>query len=93
MSILQRIKQKVLEDNYAFSSHAIEEMENDEIMLFEREDVRKCLLTGTIRKREVASNGTKYVICGKTIDGYFLEAVVMFRNDGKLFILTNYILD
>ena len=91
-SVLQRIRQKILQKEFVFSSHAIDEMLEDEICPFAVEDVKRCLLSGSIRKRETDFNGTKYTIRGETSDG-LMEVVVRFRADGKLFIITNYIVE
>ena len=92
-SLLQRIRQKILQNKYVLSSHAVDEMISDEIKPFGVDDVMNCLLSGKIRKREVDLNGTKYTISGETLDGWQLEVVIRFRADGKLLIITNYIAD
>ncbi|HSK72774.1 MAG TPA: DUF4258 domain-containing protein [Pyrinomonadaceae bacterium] len=92
-SVLQRIRQKILQKQFVFSSHAIDEMLEDEIKPFDVDEVKKCLLSGSIRKREIDINGSKYTISGKTSDGWLLEVVVRFRTDGKLLIITNYIVE
>lgn len=92
-SVLQKIRQKILQKQYVFSSHAIDEMIEDEIKPFEIDDVKHCLISGIVRKRETDFNGTKYTVLGETNDGWQLEVVVRFRADGKLLIITNYIVD
>ncbi len=92
-SILQKIRQKVLQNKYVVSSHAIDEMISDEIKPFGVDDVLSCLRSGGIRKKEIDLNGTKYTISGETLDGWELEVVVRFRTDEKLLVITNYIVD
>lgn len=89
-SILQRIRQKILQNQFVISSHAIDEMIEDEIRPFNVEEVKKCLLSGSIRKREIDLSGTKYTISGEVSDGWLMEVVVRFREDGKLLVITNY---
>ncbi|MDQ3633604.1 MAG: DUF4258 domain-containing protein [Acidobacteriota bacterium] len=92
-TLLQRIRQKVLQNKYVISSHAIDEMINDEIKPFGVDDVLNCLRVGKIRKKEVDFNGTKYTVSGETLDGWQLEVVIRFRTDKKLLIIANYIVD
>lgn len=50
-SVLQRIKQKIFQSQFVFSSHSIDEMLEDEIRPFDVEEVKKCLLSGSLRKK------------------------------------------
>jgi len=92
-SVLQRIRQKVLQLDLVFSSHAIDEIIKDEFSPFDVQDVKVCLLSGSIRKKETDFNSTKYTILGKSSDGWLMEVVVRFRADGKLFVITNYMVE
>ncbi len=67
MAVLQRIQQKIVGRTYYLSSHAEEEMFDDEL---ERADVENAILKGRIEKKLTEDRrGTRYRIQGPALDG------------------------
>ena len=88
MRVLRRIRQAVRERQYRISSHANEEMSNDELVL---EDIERILLTGEIR-RTLADDprGDRYEIVGDAIDGRRGCVVCRFLPSDVLLLITIY---
>lgn len=64
---LQAIRQKVIEREYYLSSHAEDEMINDNL---ERDDIETAILKGRIEKKLTQDiRGTRYRIEGPSKDG------------------------
>lgn len=88
MRVLQRMRQAVHEQRYRISSHANEEMSDDEL---EAKDIENIVLTGKIgRKFTRDPRGTRYEIVGNTTDGRSAYAVCRFLPSGILLIITAY---
>ncbi len=67
MRILYRIRQSICEQRYRISSHANEEMSEDEL---ESNDIENIIFTGKIiKKYTLDPRGTRYEIYGNTTDG------------------------
>jgi hypothetical protein len=91
MNELERIRQVVHEQRYRISSHANEEMSDDDL---ESHDVEQVLLTGTIRRRLTHDpRGTRYEVTGDTTDGRQAAVVCRFLTSGWLLIITVYELE
>jgi len=77
--------------NYVVSTHAAEELEDDELSIL---DLENMVLTGQIteRQRDVQTREIKCVVSGVTLDGNHAQAVVKVGFTGKLIILTVYVL-
>ena len=91
MNELERIRQAVHEQHYRISSHANEEMSDDDL---ESHDVEQVLLTGAITRRLTHDpRGTRYEVTGDTADGRQAAVVCRFLASGWLLIVTAYELE
>ena len=90
MATLQRIRQKIINREYYMSSHAEEEMLDDDL---ERKDLENAILKGWIeRKMTEDIRGIRYRIEGPTRDGRLIHVLCRFREDANLIIITVYAL-
>jgi hypothetical protein len=90
MAILQRIRQRIIDREYYLSSHAEEEMLDDEL---ERKDVENAILKGRIEKKFTEDiRGTRYRIEGPILDGRIIQVLCRFREDANLIVITVYAL-
>ena len=90
MPTLQRIRQKIIDRKYYLSSHAEEEMLDDEL---ERNDIENAILNGRIEKILTEDmRGTRYRIEGPALDGRLIHVICRFRNEANLIIITLYAL-
>ena len=90
MSILQRIRQRIIDRNYYLSSHAEDEMYDDGL---ERYDVEHAILKGRIQKKLSKDiRGTRYRIEGPAKDGRLVHVICRFKEDENLIIITVYVL-
>jgi hypothetical protein len=84
----RRIRRAVREDNYEFSMHALEEMDDDDLT---EADVRRVLLNGSL-EAELTDDprGIRFVMRG-TSQGIEIEIVCRFLPlSGRLRIITVY---
>ena len=89
MRILSKIRQAVREENYRISSHANEEMSEDDL---EAKDIENIILTGKIvRKFTHDPRGTRYKILGDSTDGRQAYVVCRFLPSKVLLIITAYL--
>ncbi len=89
MTVIQRIRQKVIDREYYLSSHAEDEMWADEL---ERSDVENAILKGRVQKRMTKDpRGTRYRVEGPTRDGRLIHVVCRFA-EGSLLMVTVYAL-
>jgi hypothetical protein len=88
--ILRLIHQKVRALEYVMTLHAEEEMNEDELSIF---DVEHVLLSGKIveRQRDHRSNDWKYLVQGLTEDNETATVVVKLSTSGRLVIITVYV--
>jgi len=86
---LKRMQEKVRCLDYLMSTHAEEEMEDDDLTIF---DVEEVILTGEIieRQRDHATNEWKYLIRGQ-INGDEAVVVTKLSLTGRLIIITVYL--
>jgi len=90
MTRIQRIRQKIIDRAYYLSSHAEDEILDDEL---ERDDVEHAILRGRIqRKLSEDRRGTRYRIEGPAKDGRLLHVICRFKAEGNLIIITVYTL-
>jgi len=90
MRTLQRIRQKVIDREYYLSSHAEDEMLDDDL---ERIDVENAILKGRIEKKLTEDiRGTRYRVEGPASDGRFVHVLCRFKEDANLVIITVYAL-
>jgi len=90
MSIIQRIRQKVIDRAYYLSSHAEEEMWADHL---ERADLEHAILKGGIEKRMIQDfRGTRYRIEGPSLDFRIIHVICRFDEKSELLVITVYAL-
>ena len=88
MDILQRIRRAVREQKYRISSHANEEMSDDEL---EARDIESIIFTGRVARRFTRDpRGTRYEVISNTPDGRRGGVVCRFLPSGVLLIITAY---
>ncbi len=88
MRALQRIQRAMREQRYRISSHANEEMSEDNLVA---KDVENVILRGrVIRKFTRDPRGTRYEIAGHTLGGRRARVVCRFLPSGVLLIITAY---
>lgn len=70
--------------------HAEEEMDDDELTIF---DIERCILTGKIteRQKDRVTEEWKYVIEGQSVVGNAIGTVTKLSATGKLIIITVYL--
>ena len=89
--ILDKMREKIRDRQYIMTTHAEEEMDEDELTIF---DVESVILTGKIieRQRDEETREHKYLVQGEIVRGSIIAVVVAkFGLTGKLVILTVYI--
>ncbi|MGH8500103.1 MAG: DUF4258 domain-containing protein [Methylococcales bacterium] len=90
MSVIKKIRQQVIDRDYFMSSHAEEEMLDDNL---ERKDIENAILKGKIDKKMTHDErGTRYRIEGQARDGRGIHVICRFREDADLIIITVYAL-
>jgi len=89
-NIIGKFRRLVREEKYTISTHANEEMSDDELMAV---DVEQAILTGHVVNR--LSNdprGTRYEIAGNAADGRRVGVVCRIMATGWLIIITVYVI-
>ncbi|MDA0737848.1 MAG: DUF4258 domain-containing protein [Nitrospirae bacterium] len=90
MATLQRIRQKIIDREYYLSSHAEEELLDDDL---ERKDIENAILKGRIAKKMKEDiRGTRYRLEGPAWDGRSIQVLCRFKEDANLIIITGYAL-
>ena len=89
--ILKRMRDRIRGREYVMTLHAEEEMDNDDLSIF---DVESAILTGSIIERQVdrVSREPKYLVRGRAVAGE--ESIVVAAKlgpTGTLVILTVYV--
>ena len=86
---IRRIRLAVRQGRYAFSVHALEEMDDDRLL---ESDVNDVVMRGKIvAKLTDDPRGTRFVVRGTTVDGETeVEVVCRFLSSGILRIITVY---
>ena len=88
--ILKEMRDRIRRREYIMSMHAEEEMNDDDLSIF---DVEGCVLTGKIleRQKDVVTAEWKYRISGKSLSGNEVEVVAKLSPTGKVVIITVYV--
>jgi len=90
MSKIQKIQQRIIDRDYYMSSHAEEEMLDDDL---EREDIENAILKGRIEKKLTQDErGIRYRIEGPARDGRLTHVICRFRENANFIIITVYAL-
>ena len=88
MNILECIRRAVREQRYRISSHANEEMSEDDL---EAKDIECIIFGGRVARRFTRDpRGTHYEVIGDATDGRRGGAVCRFLRSGVLLIITAY---
>jgi len=87
---ITHIRELVHSLNYLVSTHAAEELEDENLTILDLENI---ILTGQIveRQRDRQTREVKSIIRGRTLDGLEAETVVKVGSIGALFIITVYL--
>ncbi len=87
--VLRQMRERVRTRQYVMTLHGEEEMDEDELSIF---DVESAILTGKIieRQKEQASGEWKYVLHGEAVAGDALMVVAKLSPTRKLVIITVY---
>ena len=87
--ILRRIQKLVKEKKYIMTEHAAEEMEADDLTIF---DVESAILTGkfTDRQRDSETREWKYVISGQSVAEDPVGVISKLTITDKVVIITVY---
>jgi len=85
--ILTRMREKVQNRQYVMAIHTEEEMDDDNLSIF---DIESGILTGNIRERQKEKDIAewKYVIEGQTLAGDTIAIAAKLSITGKLVIIT-----
>ncbi len=85
--ILKDMREKVRTRQYIMTLHAEDEMEDDELSIF---DIESVILTGEIveRQKEPQQDQWKYVLTGSCLSGEIACVVGRISITGKLVIIT-----
>lgn len=86
---INRLRDLIRSLNYAVSIHAAEELDDDNLTIF---DLENLILTGAIveRQRDRQTREVKYIVRGHTLSDVPTEAVVKIAPEGNLFVITVY---
>lgn len=85
------MREKIRQREYVMTIHADEEMDDDDLTIF---DVENAILTGKIieRQKDRETGEIKYLVRGETLDKReFPVVVTKFGFTGNLVILTVYV--
>jgi len=88
--ILKEMRDKIRRREYIISIHAEEEMNDDDLSIF---DIESCILTGKIleRQKDKVTGEWKYRINGQSLSGGEVEVVAKLSPTGKLVFITVYV--
>jgi hypothetical protein len=87
--VLKTMREKIRKKEYVMTLHAEEEMNNDDLTIYE---VESGILTGEIveRQKDRETGESKYRVNGLTLSGEAVEVVARIGPTGKLVIITVY---
>ena len=90
-STINQLRNLIRTLNYVVSTHATEELEDDELSILDLENI---IFTGQIteRQRDAQTREIKYVVSGVTLGGSHAQAVAKVGFTGKLIIITIYVI-
>ena len=87
--VLWQMREKIRTRQYVMTLHAEEEMNDDDLTVF---DVERAILTGEVTERQEdhVTGEWKYLINGQSIHGDSIEVVAKISVTSKLVIVTVY---
>jgi len=88
-SVLKQMREKIRTRQYVMTVHAEEEMDEDDLTIF---DVERCILTGEIvdKQKDPETKEWKYLLKGRSVSGSQVITVTKLAPTGKLVIITVY---
>jgi hypothetical protein len=88
--VLHQMREKVRALRYVMTIHAEEEMDNDDLSIF---DVEHAILMGKIteRQKDTETGEWKYLIHGKSVEGSDVVVISKLSSTGSLIIITVYV--
>ncbi len=88
--MLRQMRERIRTRQYVMTVHAEEEMDNDNLSIF---DVERAILTGRIveRQQDRVTAEWKYLVEGETVSGDLVVVVAKLSVTGKLVIITVYL--
>ena len=88
---ISQIRHLIRTLNYVVSTHAAEELEDDNLSIIDLENI---ILAGQVteRQRDARTRESKIVVSGVTLDGSRAQAVVKVGATGKLIVITVYVI-
>ena len=90
-SIDEKLRQLVRKERYTISTHANEEMSDDDLVAV---DVEQTILTGrVVKKFSRDPMGTRYEVAGHSLDGRRVGVVCRILATGWLTIITVYVIE
>ncbi|MEZ4733631.1 MAG: DUF4258 domain-containing protein [Caldilineaceae bacterium] len=83
------MKEKIRSRQYVMTLHAEEEMEDDQLSIF---DIERAILTGNIteRQQDHQTGELKYLVLGQSVHGREITVVGKLSVTDKLVIITVY---
>ncbi len=86
-AILVKLRNFVRANKYIVTIHAADEMDEDDLSIY---DIERAILNGEIieRQKDDESLESKYLIRGKSLDGYPVIVVTKIGPSNKLIIIT-----
>lgn len=90
IATITRLRQLVRAKHYVVSHHAAEELDDDDLTIFDLESI---ILGGSIieRQHDAQTGESKHVVKGSTLEGRNAEAVVKIGFTGTLIVITVYV--
>ena len=87
--ILNQLREKIRTRQYVMTIHADEEMDEDELSIF---DVESVILSGKIieRQKDQGTGEWKYLVKGESLAGKSVVTVTKIGPTGKLIFITTY---
>ena len=87
--VLKQMRERIRTREYVMTVHAEEEMDEDELTIF---DVERCILTGVIldKQKDPETKEWKYLVKGHSVSGDEVITVTKLAPTGKLVIITVY---
>ena len=87
--VLRRFREKIRTGEYVMTVHAEEEMEADDLTIF---DVESAVLSGRVveRQRDRETREAKYLVRGRGLDDEAVVVVAKVSSTRKMVIVTAY---
>ena len=87
ISILDNMREKVRTRQYIMTLHAEEEMNDDDLSIF---DIESGILTGKIteRQKDKITSEWKFLVSGRSLAGDKIAVITKLSPTGKLIIIT-----